>query len=52
MELTFFDSSPYGAAFYIHGQKNVDNTTMFYLLLNNAYTAPKPSHLPTVISRE
>lgn len=40
--VNIFHSISYGATFQICGQNNVDNTGMFSLLLNSAYTAPRP----------
>lgn len=35
----FLQSSSYGAMFWICDDSNIDNTPMFYLFLNSAYTA-------------
>lgn len=43
-----FHHSLYGAVFLVFDQNSVDNTLMFWLLLNRACTAPRPPLFPTV----
>jgi len=42
-EAKFLHSSPYGAVFQTGDQSNVASTSMFWLLLNSAYTVLGPS---------
>ena len=48
--VNFLHSSWYGAMFWICDQNSIDNTGMFSLLLNSAYTESRPFMFPTLLS--
>ena len=43
MEFTFFIAGPYGTVLWICDQNSVDNTLVFWLLLNSNCAASRPS---------